>query len=207
MWTVSSTCNRCLTTTTPLGRPASLDTHYPEAPCPQHPLSHLHIHPILAVPHLSCPHQGDIFLLLSRGHWPPGCAGLQLLMRFLLPWLLQLPPPPVPVVYILDVGWGTQWGSLQMQQPWDGISFPLPSSWPSTHPYTPAPWHTPICILKRQSIWRKRNSEIYTLYLTNGGIEKNKTIPLTLIYYSAHKKELITFHVRTNLDLEWGINF
>lgn len=48
------------------------------------------------------PHQGDVPLLLSVGHWPPGCAGLLLLIRLLLLRLLQLSAPPIPVVHILD---------------------------------------------------------------------------------------------------------
>lgn len=46
-------------------------------------------------------HQSHVSLL-SRGHWPPGCARLHLLWRLLRLRLPQLSPPPIPAVHILD---------------------------------------------------------------------------------------------------------
>lgn len=55
--------------------------------------------------------------------------------------------------------------------------------------------------LKGTKYYEKRNCVIYTLYLSNVGIEKIKPF-LTLFYYSVLKTEQMTFLVRTDLDFE-----
>lgn len=87
------------------------------------------------------PHQSHVFLL-SRGHWPPGCARLHLLWRLLWLWLPQLSPLPVPAVHILD---REEEGAERIPSNTatvSGISAPLPHRLPQLHDIPPKSPHT-----------------------------------------------------------------